>query len=90
MSDSDKDGKEDEPKQDEGERAKEIAEKCWEAFLAFDKEGNGQIQSSEVKYVLEMMGVKIEEDDIFRLIADIDPNNTGIITYSEFKMRVLA
>ena len=74
MSDSDKENSGEQQK-DEGEIAKEIEEKCWEAFLAFDKEGNGQIQSSEVKYVLEMMGVKIEEDDIFRLIADIDPNN---------------
>ena len=32
-----------EPQINEEDVAKEIEEKCWEAFLAFDKEGNGQI-----------------------------------------------
>ena len=39
--------------------------------------------------MFEMMGIQIEEDDIFRLLAEIDPENTGIITYSDFKMRIL-
>ena len=88
MSDSEK-GSDEEPQKDEGELAQEIESKCWEAFLAFDKEGNGQIKSGEAKYVFEMMGIQIEEDDIFRLLAEIDPENTGIITYSDFKMRIL-
>ena len=29
------------PMKDDAEIAKEIEEKCWEAFLAFDKEGSG-------------------------------------------------
>ena len=36
-----------------------------------------------------MMDIKIEEDDVYRLIAEIDPENTGIICYSDFKMRIL-
>ena len=39
MSDSDKEEKA--PVKDENELAKEIEEKCWEAFMAFDKEGCG-------------------------------------------------
>lgn len=75
--------------QDEGELAKEIEEKCWDAFLAFDKEGSGQITSGEVKYVLEMMGLKITEVEMFKMISEIDPDNTGIILYSEFKTRIV-
>ena len=42
MSESEKEVTDDEePQKDEGELAKEIEEKCWEAFLVFDKEGNG-------------------------------------------------
>ena len=40
MSDSDKENS-GAPEKDEAELAKEIEDKCWEAFLAFDKEGNG-------------------------------------------------
>ena len=71
------------------ELAKEIEEKCWDAFLAFDKEGTGQINSGEVKYVLEMMGLKITEVEMFKMISEIDPDNSGIILYSEFKTRIV-
>ena len=57
-SDSDKDGGQ---QKDPNELAKEIEEKCWEAFLAFDREGSGQITSGDVKFVLEMMGLKVTE-----------------------------
>ena len=40
MSDSESE-KAEEPQKDINEFAKEIEEKCWEAFLAFDKEGSG-------------------------------------------------
>ena len=56
--------------------------------MAFDKEGNGQVASSDIKNVLEMMEVKMEEDDIFRMITAIDPENSGIIGYSDFKPRI--
>ena len=57
MSDSDRDEGAEETQKEEGELAKEIEEKCWEAFLSFDKEGSGVIQSSEVRLVYEMMGI---------------------------------
>ena len=47
------------------------------------------IASSEVKHVYEMMGVKEDDEDIFRLLSEIDPDNTGQIHYSDFKVRVL-
>ena len=53
--------------------------------MKFDNEGTGQISSSQVKYVLEMMGVKVSEQELFKMITEIDPNNTGDIMYSEFK-----
>ena len=89
MSDSGSDKGEEVEQKDEGELTKEIEEKCFEAFMAFDKEGSGTIESGQAKSVFEMMGIPIEEDDIFRLLADIDPNNTGIIPYDEIKSRIL-
>ena len=88
MSDSDNDSSKQE-KKDDAQIAKEIEEKCWEAFLAFDKHGSGQVSSGEVKFVLEMMNVKMNESEMFRMISEIDPDNTGKIQYQEFKSRIL-
>ena len=88
---SDSEGADDaaEEKKDEAELSKEIEEKCWEAFLAYDKEGTGTIKSSEVKHVFDLMGIPETDDNIYRLLSDIDPDNTGVIQYHDFKSRVL-
>ena len=37
---------------DEAVIRKEIEDKCWEAFMAFDEEGSGEIESSSFKLVI--------------------------------------
>ena len=68
---------------------KEEEAKCWEAFSAFDKDSSGYIDANELRIVLEMMGQKTTEEEIFRMIAEADAENTGKITYTQFK-RVIA
>jgi len=68
---------------------KEEESKCWEAFSAFDKDSSGYIDANELRIVLEMMGQKTTEEEIFRMIAEADAENTGRITYAQFK-RVIA
>ena len=68
---------------------KEEEAKCWEAFSAFDKDSSGYIDANELRIVLEMMGQKTTEEEIFRMIAEADAENTGRITYAQFK-RVIA
>lgn len=79
----------DDENQDEGTLTKEEEEKCWEAFSAFDKDSSGYIDANELRIVLEMMGQKTTEEEIFRMIAEADSENTGKITYAQFK-RVIA
>ena len=74
--------------QEEG-LTKEEEAKCWEAFSAFDKDSSGYIDANELRIVLEMMGQKTTEEEIFRMIAEADAENTGRITYAQFK-RVIA
>ena len=83
MSNKEKDesGSEDEV---EGLTADEEA-KCWEAFSAFDKDSSGKIDANELRIVLEMMGQKTTEEEIFRMIAEADADNTGEISYAQFK-----
>ena len=61
---------------DEKEIVKELEEKLLNAFNAFDKEGSGHISSSEVKVVLEMIDINITEPERFKMISEIDPENT--------------
>ena len=68
---------------------KEEEAKCWEAFSAFDKDSSGYIDANELRIVLEMMGQKTTEEEIFRMIAEADAENTGRITLAQFK-RVIA
>ena len=70
--------------EDEGGLTKEEQDKCWEAFSAFDKDGSGYIDANELKIVLEMMGQKTTEEEIYRMIAEADAENTGRITYAQF------
>ena len=67
--------------QEEG-LTKEEEAKCWEAFSAFDKDSSGYIDANELRIVLEMMGQKTTEEEIFRMIAEADAENTGRINYS--------
>ena len=85
MSDHDKN----EDVEDGDALTKEEEAKCWEAFSAFDKDSSGYIDANELRIVLEMMGQKTTEEEIFRMIAEADAENTGRITYAQFK-RVIA
>ena len=64
---------------------KEEDAKCYEAFSAFDKDSSGKIDANELRIVLEMMGQKTTEEEIFRMIAEADAENTGEISYPQFK-----
>ena len=64
---------------------KEEEAKCWEAFSAFDKDSSGEIDANELRIVLEMMGQKTTEEEIFRMISEADAENTGLIKYEQFK-----
>ena len=81
---SKKDGEGSEHEEEEMGLTKEEQDKCWEAFSAFDKDGSGFIDANELKIVLEMMGQKTTEEEIYRMIAEADAENTGRITYAQF------
>ena len=81
MQDESNNNQNDENEQEEG-LTKEEEQKCWEAFSAFDKDSSGFIDANELRIVLEMMGQKTTEEEIFRMIAEADAENTGRITYA--------
>ena len=68
---------------------REIEDKCYKAFMDFDREGNGgQIKSDQVQAVLSHMDIKMSEQEMYKIIAEIDPENTGFLQYSAFKTKI--
>ena len=60
-------------------------EKLKQAYDLFDKNGDGKIESKEIKEVLGKDFTK-GDDDIWNLIIkEVDSNGSGVITYQDFK-----
>ena len=45
---------------------------CRDAFLAFDKDRSGTIDVWELRQVLEAMGQKPTEEELFQMISEVD------------------
>merc|ERR1711964_201286 len=53
-------------------------EKCKEAFNAFDKDNTGMIRQFELKMILDALGQKTSDQELFRIIHELDNETTGI------------
>ena len=89
MSDSENENQEDGEVKDVAELTKELEDKCQEAFNALDNSDSGYIASGDIKKMLEIMGIKEDEDEVFRLLSDIDPDNSGQVAYHDVKSRIV-
>lgn len=57
--------------------------------MQFDHEQQGTISTADLKQALEELKERVSDTAVFRMIADADPNNTGQLTFSQFKDIVL-
>ena len=64
-------------------------EKLEYAFNLFDRNGNGSIDTEEVKTILGV-GKNISEDIWNGLIEQVDINGDGVIQFNEFKIMMLS
>ena len=55
-----------------------------EAFRKFDRDGNGKISKHELKYVMKMKVVELNDQEIQALIQEADIDGDGYIDYQEF------
>ena len=54
------------------------------AFNYYDSNGNGRISHSELKSVLDQMGLALTEEQVKQAIAQYDENKDGEWEYNEF------
>ena len=60
------------------------------AFRVFDKEGNGLIQTDELKHIMMTIGDKMTEDEADEMIHEADIDGDGTINYEEFVRMMMA
>ncbi|OQR93078.1 dynein 18 kDa light chain [Achlya hypogyna] len=57
---------------------------CRESFVHFDKDGSGTIDKYELAKVLEAMGQRPTEEELFQMISEVDEDHSGEIEFAEF------
>merc|ERR1711903_74687 len=68
---------------------REVEDKCLKAFKRFEVDGHpGEVKSEVVRQVLDDMEIKMDDIEMYQIISDIDPQNTGSIQYAPFKQKV--
>ena len=55
-----------------------------QAFALFDKDGNGHVDANELGQVLASLGQIPTEDELKRMISEVDGDMNGTIEFSEF------
>ncbi|CAD8175366.1 unnamed protein product [Paramecium octaurelia] len=64
-------------------------QKCYEAFVAFDKNVSGYIEKDELRAVLEEMGQKPSEEELIKMINEVDLSGRGAISKEDF-LKIIA
>jgi calmodulin len=59
-------------------------EEIREAFKVFDKNGDGFIESSELRQVMQSLGEKLTEEEVEDMIREADADGDGRVNYQEF------
>ena len=54
------------------------------AFAIFDQDGNGSISASELKTVLDRIGIQMTDSEIANTIQEADTDGDGEVDYNEF------
>lgn len=57
--------------------------KVKDAFLAFDQNSTGVINSSELGPIMETIGITVSPEEMHGIIQHMDPQNTGKIKYND-------
>ncbi|EDV20673.1 Myosin light polypeptide 6 [Trichoplax sp. H2] len=60
-----------------------------EGLRVFDKDGNGTINSAELRHVLTSLGEKLSDDDVEQLLSGVD-DSQGMINYEDFVKIIMA
>jgi Ca2+-binding EF-hand superfamily protein len=55
-----------------------------EAFDLFDADGGGTIDTAELKVAIRALGMEPTDEEVAKMIADVDVDASGTIDFEEF------
>ncbi|ELU00393.1 hypothetical protein CAPTEDRAFT_170356 [Capitella teleta] len=61
-----------------------------EIFRVLDKDKKGEVNVSELRWILKNLGDDLTEEDIDDMIADVDTDGSGWVDYEEFAHLMLS
>lgn len=53
-------------------------------FFNIKKDGVGAIRGQDLKIALEKIGFKPSENELYKIISEVEETNTGLIRFSDF------
>ena len=66
------------------ELTEEQRQEIKEAFDLFDTDGSGTIDSKELKVAMRALGFEPKKDEVKKMIAECDRDQSGVIEFPEF------
>ena len=60
-------------------------EEIREAFRVFDKDGNGYVSTSEIKFVLNSVGLHFSDEEILEMVQEADIDGDQHVSFDEFR-----
>jgi len=55
-----------------------------QAFDLFDADGSEEIEEHELKDVMKALGLKANNEEVRKMIEEVDDDNSGTIDFNEF------
>jgi Ca2+-binding EF-hand superfamily protein len=62
----------------------EVEGELMECFMDYDKDGDGRLNTKELKYAMLLIGERFTNAEIEELISQVDTTGEGGITYKDF------
>jgi len=59
-------------------------EECKKAFVEYDKDGDGTINTKELRIVMKAMGQHPTEEELQQMMDEVDEDKSGSIEFPEF------
>ena len=57
----------------------------WKVFQEFDEDGSGAVDASEMKLMVESLGMVVTKKDVQEMVTEADEDGSGEIEFAEFK-----
>merc|ERR1712066_867921 len=67
------------------EAEKETIDDLKQVFRVFDKDGNGYVSTSEIKFVLNSVGLHFSDEEIVEMVQEADIDGDQHVSFDEFR-----